>query len=184
MSSEIAPILDRLAAVLGAPDGDPTPLDGGITNRNYAVTMDGERYVVRLPGKDTELLLIDRSAELEANKAAATLGIAPPVAAMLHDPPCIVTRFLDGRVMQAEELRDPAVLAEVAGALRIFHERGPALPAVFDSFQIPIDYAATAREHGAEPPDGYLEAMEHATQIKAALQGPEHTRVPCHNDLL
>jgi thiamine kinase-like enzyme len=184
LSSDLAPILDRLAAVLGTPDGDPTPLDGGITNRNYLVTMDGERYVVRLPGKDTGLLLIDRSAELEANKAAAALGIAPPVAAMLHEPPCIVTRFLDGRVMEAAELREPVALAEVATALRAFHDSGLTLPAVFDSFQIPIDYAATARERGVEPPDRYLEAMEHAAQIRAVLRGHEHMRVPCHNDLL
>ena len=32
------------------------PLHGGITNRNYVVTVDGAEYVVRIPGERTELL--------------------------------------------------------------------------------------------------------------------------------
>ena len=48
------------------------PLDGGITNRNFVVTVDGsERYVVRFPGERTELLGIDRAGEREAAARAA-----------------------------------------------------------------------------------------------------------------
>src|SRR3712207_7558034 len=55
-------------------------LEGGITNRNYRVNFGGVDYVVRLPGKRTELLGIDRDSERVATKAAAQLGIAPRVA--------------------------------------------------------------------------------------------------------
>ena len=51
-------------------------LEGGITNRNLRVEVDGERYVLRLPGKDTALLDIDRRVEREANARAAALGFA------------------------------------------------------------------------------------------------------------
>ena len=46
----------------------------------------GTDYVVRLPGKRTALLGIDREAECIANKAAAELGMAPQVAALLDEP--------------------------------------------------------------------------------------------------
>ena len=39
---------------------DVSPLSGGLTNENYLVEVDGERYVMRLPGQSTELLSIDR----------------------------------------------------------------------------------------------------------------------------
>ena len=53
------------------------PLEGGITNRNYKIRFGARDYVVRLPGKDTALLGIDRGAELLAGGAAAELGIGP-----------------------------------------------------------------------------------------------------------
>ena len=53
------------------------PLEGGITNTNYRVTFDDGSFVVRTPGKDTDLLGIDRGHELEAAQRAAELGIGP-----------------------------------------------------------------------------------------------------------
>ena len=43
---------------------------GGITNRNFKVEVDGETYVLRIGGRDTELLGIDRYNEHEASIAA------------------------------------------------------------------------------------------------------------------
>ena len=36
------------------------PLGGGITNHNFKVSVDGETLVLRIGGKDTALLGIDR----------------------------------------------------------------------------------------------------------------------------
>ena len=56
-------ILARLQPSLGALGGEPVPLSGGITNHNFRVTLGGDDYVLRVHGKDTELLGIDRQAE-------------------------------------------------------------------------------------------------------------------------
>ena len=37
--TDLAQTLARLSAILGPPDGEPVPLDGGITNRNYKVEL-------------------------------------------------------------------------------------------------------------------------------------------------
>src|SRR5262249_40950531 len=49
------------------------PLSGGITNRNFLISIDGrpDRYVVRLAGNDTHLLGISREVEHAATVAAA-----------------------------------------------------------------------------------------------------------------
>ena len=84
--------------------------------------------------------------------------------------------------MSAEQLREPAALAEVAAALRAVHGAGE-LPVAFDSFRIVEDYAERAT--GAAPPCRGLRAGPAAPRgIEAALSGPEHDPVPCHNDLL
>ena len=170
--------------VLGEPMGDPLPLDGGITNRNFRVRFADGDCVVRVPGKDTSLLEIDRGAERIANERAAGIGVAPPVAAALDDPPAIVTRFVEGQGMDPEGLREPATLTEVARALRSIHDLGQPLPTDFNSFRIVETYADTGRDRGATIPPAYEEAHAQATRIEAVLTGPEHVPVPCHNDLL
>jgi thiamine kinase-like enzyme len=178
-------VVARLAALLGPREGAVVQLEGGITNRNFRVNFGGTDYVVRLPGKRTQLLGINRQAECIANKAAAQLGIAPRVAALLDEPSCLVTAFISGREMTADELREPEALAEVAHDLRLLHESDTELPNGFDSFRLVEEYAQTGREHGSEPPAEYEDALEAARRIQKAVRDrPEHEPVPAHNDLL
>ena len=71
-------------------------LGGGITNHNLKVEVDGEAYVLRVAGKDTSLLGIDRTVEHEATRAAAALGVGPEVVAFVEPEGWLVTRFIDG----------------------------------------------------------------------------------------
>jgi thiamine kinase-like enzyme len=156
------------------------PLGGGITNRNFKVTVDGdETLVLRVGGKDTELLGIDRRAEHAASLAAAEAGIAPPVVTFLEPEGYLVTRFVAGAPVEPERLRER--LPEVAGLLRRFHERPP-IPSRFDSFRVVEAYASTAAAHGLAVPAAYERAKRTADEIERR-RGPQPLR-PCHNDLL
>jgi thiamine kinase-like enzyme len=177
-SADLAEIQARLEPLLGTPAGDPEPLDGGITNRNYRARLGGRDYVIRLPGKDTALLGISREAERVANATAARLGIAPEVAAAFED--CLVTRFVPSRAVSAAELA--AAPGEAARALRAFHEDGPRLPTRFWVPELVESYAAIVQERGGELPPGYADAREVAGRIAAVR--PLMEPVPCHNDLL
>ena len=179
----LAKTIEELSGSLGKPEGEPTPLDGGITNRNFRARFGGTDVVIRLPGKDTEKLAIDRGAERLASEAAARVGVGPEVEAMLEDPPCLVTRFIVGNQMTALDLREPAMLGEVAAALRAIHGAGE-LPVAFNSFRIVEDYAAKATERGAALTDDYEWGRAAAARVEAALGGPEHDPVLCHDDLL
>jgi thiamine kinase-like enzyme len=178
-----AAVLDRLVGLLGERSGDAEELGGGITNRNFRVRLGGGDYVVRITSPESALLGIDRRAEHAAATTAAALGVAPRVAAFLEDAGCLVTEFLPGRPLPPEELREPGRLAQVARAVRAVHD-GPRFPATFDSFAVVEAYAETAAARGAALPTGLAGARRAAREIASALRGPEHTPVPCHNDLL
>lgn len=180
----LADTLGAISARLGELEGEPVPLEGGITNRNYMARFAGEDVVVRMPGKDTDLLGIDRAAERAAGELAAEAGVGPSVVAMLDDPPCLVTRFVVGEPMRPEQLREPAAIAEVAAALRSLHACEERLPVAFSSFRVVEDYAARMAARGAVVPRPYEWALAAAHRIEAILTGPEHEPVPCHNDLL
>jgi thiamine kinase-like enzyme len=157
------------------------PLGGGITNRNFRVDTDGRSYVLRIGGKDTEVLGIDRRAEYEAASVAASLGVGPEVVAFVEPEGYLVTRFVEGAPAPPEEIRRPEALAEVVELLRRVHE-GPAIPARFDSFRVVEAYRASAITYGVDVPAAYEDAKATADRIEAALGA--QSRVACHNDLL
>jgi thiamine kinase-like enzyme len=157
------------------------PLGGGITTHNFKVSVDGEAYVLRIGGKDTELLGIDRSAEYAAALAASAVGAGPEVVAFLEPEGALVTRFVEGRPIPGEEIRSPEAIGRVVAALKPFHE-GAAIPARFDSFQVVETYAAAAAARGVRVPAAHERAAKVAAQI-ANVRGPQPLR-PCHNDLL
>ena len=150
------------------------PLGGGITNRNFKVEAGGQEFVLRIGGKDTELLGIDRAAEHAASCVAAELGLGPEVVAFIEPEGYLVTRYVDGEVGKVD-------LDRVGAALRQLHD-GPALPARFDSFRVVEAYRATAHERGVAVPSAYVRAKEIADQIERRRSGTTYR--PCHNDLL
>jgi thiamine kinase-like enzyme len=156
-------------------------LGGGITNRNFKVSVDGESFVLRIGGKDTELLGIDRLAEHEASRVAAELGIGPEVVRFLEPEGYLVTRFVEGVPVPPEELRRPERLRELARTLRRVHE-GPVIRSRFDSFRVVEQYCATALAHGVAIPVAFEEAKELADAIER-VRGSQPLRT-CHNDLL
>jgi thiamine kinase-like enzyme len=183
VQAELEAALTALEPVIGRAESEPEPLEGGITNRNFRLRIGDRDVVVRLPGKDTELLGFDRAAERDATEAAARAGVGPDVVAFLTVPPCLVTRFIPGRPLTADELREPPLLEQTAAALRAFHGGAP-LPSRFDAFAIVDAYHATAAARGTRIPLVYGDLIAGAHSIRAVLTGPEHAPVPCHNDLL
>ncbi|HET9852685.1 MAG TPA: phosphotransferase [Candidatus Limnocylindrales bacterium] len=163
-----------------------TPLSGGITNRNFLVegAPGGDRYVVRLAGNDTHLLGISREVEHAATVAAAGVGVGPEVVAFVRPEGYLVTRFIEGHPVPESEIRaSPALLGEVADALRRVHD-GPAIPGLFVPFRIVEAYRALALSRRATIPPEYELAQSIARRVElACLTAPVELR-PCHNDLL
>jgi len=156
-------------------------LGGGITNRNFKIVLDDGAYVLRIGGKDTELLGIDRRVEYEASLAAAAVGVGPEVIAFIEPEGYLVTRFIGGAVVGPEVFREPEALRRIAQSLRAVHG-GPPIAGRFDSFRVVEAYAATAATHGIVVPPAFQRARETAALVERA-RGPVPER-PCHNDLL
>jgi thiamine kinase-like enzyme len=171
-------ILAHLQSTLGALAGEPQPLSGGITNHNFRVTLGGEDYVVRVHGRDTDMLGIDRDAEQLACRRAAEIGIAPQLVAAFED--CLVTRFVTSDPVVPHEAA--AHVEEIARALRSFHDLPTKLPARFWVPDLLENYAARVRERAVRLPSDYGRAAAVATRIGTAL--PLRDPRPCHNDLL
>ncbi len=156
-------------------------LGGGITNHNLKVTVGDDVLVLRVAGKGTDLLEIDRGVELAATRAAAALGIGPEVVDFVEPEGWLVTRFIDGGIPSPELLREPEMLARVAEALRALHA-APPIRGRFDSFRVVETYRDTALARGGSVPADYDWAHGISEAIERRRKGVAPT--PCHNDLL
>jgi thiamine kinase-like enzyme len=159
-------------------------LSGGLTNTNYKVVTDGGAYVVRIAGRDTELLGIDRANEVHNTIAAAETGIGARVIAALPEHEALVLEFIEGTRLHADDLRAGGTrLAQVAEACRRLHAGRPFL-LEFDMFELQRRYLATVRARGFRLPDGYLDHEPRIRAMEAAMRLRPERRVPCNNDLL
>jgi len=181
--TDLDALLAELQPLLGPVTAAPVPLDGGFTNRNYRVGLGDGTYVLRVCGKDTGVLGIDRHHECEATRIAAALGIAPDVVAFLPDDDCLVTRFITGVPLEDGQLADEPFLSQIARMLRTLHD-GPPMSGSFDAFAVVVEHRDAILQRGGREPARYAEAARAAGRIAAALSGPDHLAVPCHNDLL
>ena len=151
-----------------------TPITSGITNHNYLVEADDEAFVLRLAGRDTELLGIDREAECEAGRAAAAAGVGPEVYAWLPNLSCLVTRFVAGTSIPEADLQRETVLASVVGSLRAFHSCPP-ISSEFPVFRLVESYRRIASDRGVKIPGAYDDAHEVAARIEASFDAAPMT---------
>jgi thiamine kinase-like enzyme len=162
-------------------------LSGGLTNANYLVQADGdgpvERYVVRIPGRSTELLAVDRSNERLNAGAASTTGISPKILEYLDDWNVMVIEFIEGRTMSGEELRSREMGRRIASSLRRLHT-APRFLRDFDMFRLTEFYLGVCDEQEAAIPPGFRDHLDDVDEIERAFAARPLPTVPCHNDLL
>jgi thiamine kinase-like enzyme len=162
-----------------------TSLAGGITNRNYRVTDRSHRSFVARIGHDIPEHGVLRFHELAAARAAHVAGISPEV--VFAGSGVLVSRFIDGKTLAPDDVRDPGNLERIVDLVRRCHHdiprhfQGPAL--MFWVFQVNRNYLRLLDDGGSNPFDVELgELARENEQLERALGAV--TIVFGHNDLL
>ena len=157
-------------------------LKGGLTNRNYRLDCDGERFVLRVMGDNSRLLGINRRAEHACLKAAHAIGIGPEVIGFFPEKEALVTRFVTGRVLVPGALKSPAVLRRVVKSLRLYHEKSKGA-GTFCAFETVRRYYAQGIRRKVAFPGDIGRALRMLARIEEERGVPERV-CHCHNDLL
>lgn len=161
-----------------------SPLVGGITNQNYRVDTGGETFVLRIGGKGTHLLGIDRGRESICTAIAAQVGVGAEVIHFLAGEDVLVTRFIVGIGITPEMAAQDETLRRIVDSMKRYHA-GPAFPGTFSPFETVRNYHTLALTYGVSFPDTLPRVFELMARIEQALakSGTAYTK-PCHNDLL
>jgi thiamine kinase-like enzyme len=138
---------------------------------------------MRLPGRSTELLSIDRANEIFNTKAAATTGIGPRVLEHVAGVDVMVLEFIPGSTMSAKALQSKHMAARMAHSFHRLHA-APRFLQDFNMFRLIETYLGIVDEHDVEIPDGYRSWLPTVSQIERAVSAGALPPAPCHNDLL
>lgn len=176
--------IDKVPFLAGSKNIKKIPLSGGITNLNFKVEADGRAYVIRLAGEGTDQLGIKRDVEYAANYAAGQMGIAPEVVYFIEPENYIVTRFVTGKPIPPDVIKQPDYLARVAKKLRLFHMRGPKLKGEFNVFRRVEMLEKVSKSNNAKFPHDWDWIMHKMKEVEKALAKDPYTPTPTHNDLL
>ena len=164
-------------------DVEPEPLGGGITNTNFVVDDQGERFVVRV-GNDIPIHGVMRFNEIAAARAAHAAGISPEI--VYSADGVFIMRFIEGHTLTEREVREQQNLDRIIELIQVCHHdipkhfRGPAL--VFWPFHACRNYILTAREGNSRMIDllpRFLDINEKLEKTVAEIK-----LVFGHNDLL
>ncbi len=187
MTAKEANLPDQIERISALPywrsSVDIAPLDGGITNHNFLVTCEDEKYVVRL-GRDIPEHQIMRFNEIAAGKAASAAGLSPDI--RFHDSGILVMDYVPSYALVAEQVREKQRLGQIIELIKKCHHDVPhhlrGASVVFWIFHIVRDYAATLSEGGSQHMALLPEFLQTA-QILEQAAGPFDI-VFGHNDLL
>jgi len=160
------------------------PLGGGITNHNYKVIVNGEAFVVRIPGAETEIF-IDRENELNCSIEAGKTGVAPEVVYFIKPENVSVFRFINGKTLTTEEIAgSDELIKRIVGSIKIIHEKAR-FKKRFDPFETIRKYMNEYIEkYNAPLPNDIEWMLKVSSQIEKAMLRNKPPDVACHNDYL
>jgi thiamine kinase-like enzyme len=158
---------------------------GGLTNLVFFVSLNGEQYVLRIPGKGTEEY-INRKNEAQAAREAAKAGVSPDVVHFDEKTGVMVTRFVDhGVTMSPEHFKTREGSPMRAGeAFKKLHSSGASFNFRFELFAMIDDYLKILATKDIFLPEGYAEVVKEAESVRQALNAHPLPLVACHCDPL
>ena len=185
-AAERAEISTVLAGIPGLAASSDAAIEriGGLTNRNYKITLGPERYVLRLAGAGTSEY-IDRAAEARNARIAAAAGVNAQVLHFEVEDGTMLARYIDDCLTMSEAaFKDLARVERAAHAFRRMHRFNEPFAGRFDVFAQIDEYLALLRRNDAKIPDGYEALQKEADAARLVLGERPAALAPCHNDPL
>ncbi|HEX5077929.1 MAG TPA: phosphotransferase [Geminicoccaceae bacterium] len=182
---EIARTLARIPAFAGTTMDRPMiERIGGLTNRNYKISIGPESYVLRLAGAGTSEY-IDRAAEAHNARVAAAAGVNAEVLHFDVGDGTLLARYVgDSLTMSEAAFKDLARVERAARTFRRMHRFPQSFSGRFDVFAQIDEYLALLRRNNARIPDGYDALQKEADAARRVLAERPAALAPCHNDPL
>lgn len=153
-------------------------LKKGMTNRSFLFSVNGAKYIMRIPGEGTDVL-INRKHEAEVYKAISGKGICDDVVYINPDNGYKITKYLEGiRSADKDSVSD---LEKCMKKLRAFHEMKLKVPHEAKLFEM-IKYYETLRKGKVSVYRDYEETRKNIFSLKKYIDEQPIEKVLTHMD--
>ena len=170
-----------ICRVLGAHRAEVTGitvLKKGMTNRSFLFTCKGERYIMRIPGEGTDML-INRREEAEIYNIINGTGICDDIAYINPENGYKITKYLEGaRVCDPLNTDD---LEKCMAKLRNFHNMKFKVRHRFDIFE-KIEFYESLWKHDRSIYKNYERTKSGVMLLKEYIDSQEKTECLTHID--
>ena len=157
-------------------------LTKGITNKNFKVTIEGKSYVVRIPGKGSDVF-IDREVEYHNTLAASDVGVGALIYEYFKPDYIAIAEFIDGEVMSVPSFEDKERIVKAVRAIKRVNMRAKFISKfiMFDKFD---EYFEIIRKHNIKVPENFGDALVFVNRVRGKFLKTMPELAACHNDLL
>ncbi|WP_338449556.1 phosphotransferase [Niallia oryzisoli] len=157
---------------------------GGMTNKNYKVTIKDDEYVLRLPGNGTEKM-INRYEEKVNSTLASSLGIDTELIYFNEETGVKISKLIPN----AETLNPTTAKREdhmrlTTSVLKKLHQSGAEMENQFDVFEKMVEYEQLLQEVNGKMYEPYEEVKAQVIALKREYEMMDIQLTPCHNDLV
>ena len=155
-----------------------TVLKKGMTNRSFLFSVNGTKYIMRIPGEGTDQL-INRKQEAEVFRTISGLGLCDDPVYINPENGYKITRYLEGiRACDSESIPD---LKRCMEKLRGFHDMKLTVPHTFDIFG-QIEFYESLWEGNPSVYRDYAKTKENALSLRSYIDQQEKNWCLTHID--
>lgn len=160
-----------------------TPI-GGLTNKNYKVLVDGELFVLRVPGSGTEEM-ISRGDEIRNAAYANEVGVDAELVYFNEETGVKISRFIENaETLTADAAKKQYNMTKVCNILRKLHKSDRVMDNHFDIYGKIEKYEMLAKAANGNFFEDYEEVKAKVYKLKTIMESLEVKLTPCHNDTL
>lgn len=155
---------------------------GGMTNKNFKVTLGDKDYILRIPGNGTEEM-ISRRSEKHNSILANKLGLDTEILHFNEKNGIKLSAFIENAETinpQTAKREDNMIL--VTDILKKLHKSDVKFDNIFDVFQKIEEYELLLVKNNGKNYEDYLEVKEKVLKLQDILNELGVELTPCHND--
>jgi len=157
------------------------PINGGITNINFEVTVDKKSFFLSMPSSNSELLNIDYGNKYYNNKICGEINISPKVIHIIESENLLVTEFIKSKASSSAIFQSSKEIEQLVKSIKLLHNAHPFLKNFNMLSQ--ISYYQNILKKDVLPKK-LFKYVKNINTLKQKLYLPNDKLVPCHNDLL
>ncbi|WP_374718154.1 phosphotransferase [Neobacillus sp.] len=157
---------------------------GGMTNKNFKVTIKNKEYVLRIPGNGTEKM-INRKEEKINSAIASELGIDTELIYFNEETGVKVSELIpNAETLNPKTAKRQDYMVLTTAVLRKLHHSGVQMANEFNVFEKITEYEELMKAAGGTPYPHFDEVRAQVMALKEIYQSMKIELAPCHNDLV